>query len=206
MDKDYWNNYYKKNISPKEPSDFAKEIVNQLDCNKNLLEIGCGNGRDSIFFSKHNLNIFSIDQSEIAIEELKKQNYKNITFIKDNFVDSDIFNTNTFDYVYSRFTLHSISENEQNKLLDNIYKALNNGGMLFIEARSINDTIYGYGTEVEKNAFIYNDHYRRFINIEELTSLLQEKGFEIVFAKESNNWAIYKNENPVVIRIYAKKQ
>lgn len=33
MDKDYWNNYYKKNISPKSPSPFALDIYPYLKDN-----------------------------------------------------------------------------------------------------------------------------------------------------------------------------
>ena len=205
MDKEYWNNYYKKNIAPNEPSTFAKEVIKSLSPNKSLLEIGCGNGRDSIFFGKNNLNVVSIDQAEVIIEKLKNENHNNIKFVNDNFINSNIFNTYKFDYVYSRFTLHSISEEEQEELLNNVYNVLNKDGILFIEARSINDGIYGLGEKVSRNAFVYNNHYRRFLDINELILSLKNKGFEILFSQESDNLAIYKNENPVVIRLYAKK-
>lgn len=205
MDKEYWNDYYKKDIAPKNPSFFAKEILNKLTSNKSLLEIGCGNGRDSIFFGKNDLKVTSIDQAKVIIEKLKSENHKNIEFINDNFINSTIYNTHKFDYVYSRFTLHSIRDEEQDELLNNIYKVLNYDGILFIEARSINDNIYGLGENVGKNAYIYNNHYRRFLDINELTLQLENKGFEILFAKESNNWAVYKDEDPIVIRLYAKK-
>ena len=207
MDKDYWNNYYKKNISPKSPSPFALDIYPYLKDNKKLLELGCGNGRDSIFFGGGNtkLTVLAIDQSEIAIENLKKENHKNITFIKDNFINSKIFETHKFDYVYSRFTLHSITENEQEELLDNVSKVINKDGMLFIEARSVKDTIYGLGEQVGLNEYIYNEHYRRFIVLDELINSIEKRGFKIIFGKQSDNWAIHGLENPIVIRIHAQK-
>ena len=49
-DKEYWVKYYKVNSKPAEASSFAEFILPKLDVNKNLIELGCGNDRDSIFF------------------------------------------------------------------------------------------------------------------------------------------------------------
>ena len=50
-DTEYWNKYYEKNSAPVEPSLFAKYVAEELQPGKTLLELGCGNGRDSLFFS-----------------------------------------------------------------------------------------------------------------------------------------------------------
>ena len=49
-------------------------------------------------------------------------------------------------------------------------------------------------------------HYRRFIDFNELKSRLIDAGFEIEESLESNGLAIYKDDDPVVIRIIAKKK
>ena len=36
---------------------------------KSLIDIGCGNGRDSIFFSKNNFHVTGIDISQKAIKK-----------------------------------------------------------------------------------------------------------------------------------------
>ena len=54
MDYKYWNEYYKKNIAPNEPSKFAKDILKYLDSGKKLIELGCGNGRDAMFLANNN--------------------------------------------------------------------------------------------------------------------------------------------------------
>ena len=101
--------------------------------------------------------------------------------------------------------MHSISEIQQEESLINAYKSLNDNGVLFIEVRSIKDNIFGMGVEVERNAYIYNDHYRRFIVKEEILDKLIEIGFKIKFADENNGYAKYKNDDPVVIRVIAEK-
>ena len=66
-DKEYWIKYYetilksKKNISP---SDFAKYLVENdiVKTDSDLVELGCGNGRDSIYFPSYDVNVTAIDQ------------------------------------------------------------------------------------------------------------------------------------------------
>jgi len=48
-------------------------------------------------------------------------------------------------------------------------------------------------------------HYRRFIIKDDLLERLENIGFSIVDVVEDNNLAIYKNDNPIVIRVKAEK-
>ena len=78
--------------------DFAKHIV------KKVLELGCGQARDSLFFASKGLEVYSIDSSKIAIEYLTAKtremnldiNFKNI-----NSVEGLPFFDNYFDAIYS---------------------------------------------------------------------------------------------------------
>lgn len=208
MDHKYWNEYYKKNKAPIEPSNFAVEVFKYLEEGKELLELGCGNGRDSLHFAKKHIRVTAMDQSESAINILQEnnKNKKNIKFIIDDFVNSKIYYNENYEYIYSRFTLHSITKEEQDILFDKVYMALNNKGKFFIEVRSINDEIYGKGEKVGDDEYIYNSHYRRFLKIEDLVDDLKRGGFNIIFANESDSYAVYKDERPYVIRIIAQKK
>lgn len=77
------------------------------------------------------------------------------------------------------------------------------GRYFFIEARSIHDGKYGLGQEVEKNAYILNGHYRRFIDPAELVSKLENIGFAIVEQEESDQFAPQKGDNAVCVRVVA---
>ena len=68
----HWNEYYKKDGIPSYPSPFAKYVANQLNGEQNILEIGCGNGRDAKFFSAQGHNVTGIDRSNEAIDLCKK--------------------------------------------------------------------------------------------------------------------------------------
>ena len=79
-------------------------------------------------------------------------------------------------------------------------------GLLFIEARSIHDGKYGLGDKVEKNAFIYDAHYRRYIDPDELVLKLKDIGFAVLQQDESELFAPKKGESTVCVRVVAQKE
>ena len=206
MDKEYWEQYYTKHRTPGKPSPFAEEVIKYLKPNTSLLELGCGNGRDTVYFSNNNINAIGIDQAVDQIDHLN-ENFanENLKFICDDFTKITKLNY-FFDSIYSRFTFHAISENQEDEVLNWIKKHLNQNGLFLLEVRSINDELFSEGVDVEneKNAKI-TSHYRRFSDFNIIKQKLLNLGFSIVFSVEDNNLAKYKDENPVVIRIVAKR-
>lgn len=67
------------------------------------------------------------------------------------------------------------------------------------------DPLFGKGRQVERNAFFYDNHYRRFIAMDELTASLEQNGFRVEYAQERTGFAPYGNDDPPVIRIVAVK-
>lgn len=200
----YWKNYYKKHRNNDIPSTFATFCLEHyINNNMRLLELGCGNGRDSFFFAHNGIDVTALDLETDEIKYLRKKNkYTNLIFLNRNFVTyTDV---NKYDIIYSRFSIHSISENEENITLKNAYKNLNKNGHLLIEVRSIKDSMFINSEKISNNEGM-TDHYRRFIDKETLLNKLISIGFSIIYSVESNGLAIYKNEDPVVIRVIAKK-
>ena len=116
MNKEYWEIYYSKHREPNKPSSFALFCVNYVKAGCTLIELGCGNGRDSIFFSREvDLSVIAVDQCQEELSFLEK-NYKmeNLTFRFDDFTRLKK-ETYKLDYVYSRFTLHAIEEVEEDR-------------------------------------------------------------------------------------------
>lgn len=207
MDKEYWTEYYKKNLAPVLPTKFAQDILPELQKGKNILDIGCGNGRDSIYFSQNDISVTAIDQAESMIKKLKNDyEGSGITFIANDFIEENDFETGSFDYLYSRFTIHAITEDEEIRLIKKAYKILKKDGMFFIEVRSIHDELFGKGQKVARNAFIYDNHFRRFVKLEEIINHLEAEGFEILEKEQGRDFAAFKEENPIVIRIKAMRR
>lgn len=203
----YWNEYYKKNLAEiQEPSDFAKAILQYMEEEKSLMDLGCGNGRDSLYFLRHKLRVTGIDVSEEAIRKLNELRIENSCFVCDDFVSSKALYQVQYDYFYSRWTMHAISERQEDELLQNVSGSIKEGGMFFIEARGIRDDLYGKGEQIAKNAFIYNEHFRRFMDKEIFMDKLEKYGFSIMFAEEGKDFSKTENSNPVLVRIVAVKR
>lgn len=208
MDKKYWANFYSEQNRDLKPSAFAKYILETIPPrSEKLIELGCGNGRDAVFFANEGFEVLAIDQveSEIKFLTYRYQQIGSLHLLCADFTDCLI--KEKFDVVYSRFTLHSITEEQQHKVLSWAYDILNNNGSICIEARGQKNELYKMGEPVEgePDAFILHDHYRRFINFDALCAELKGLGFEFTFAKEDKGFAVYHDTDETFIRIVAKK-
>ena len=79
----YWDNFYKK-FKLLKPSNFSKFILRKLKNSKTIFDVGCGNGRDTIFFLSKNKNCYGIDNCSQAIKLNKKNTKKffiNLIFV-----------------------------------------------------------------------------------------------------------------------------
>ena len=214
MDEKYWDNYYKnfgKDKSINRPSTFAKFCLDKYFFKQGLkiIELGSGNGRDAVYFAQNKLNVIAIDQSTSGIDIEKQKltdevaNYLNLQ-VKD-FVNDDYSKYGLIDAFYSRFTLHSITKIDEEFLLPNVYKNLNQRGLFCIEVRTTMDTLFGKGELCEENTFIYNNHKRRFIDTNIFRKQVADIGFKELYFIERKNLSIYKNDNPVLMRLILEK-
>ena len=201
----YWNQYYKNRVCSQEPSPFAEYVATLVEPGKRMVELGCGNGRDAVFFAGRELQVTALDMSREAIAQLRSRNIANAEFLCGDFVNSNVHQPDSYDYAYSRFTIHSINRNQEQVLLNNLFRGLRPNGKLFIEVRGVNDPLFGKGRQVERNAYFYDNHYRRFIVLDELVESLEQRGFRVEYAQERTGFAPYGNDDPPVIRIVATK-
>lgn len=199
----YWESFYKKNDAPQEQSSFAEFISQRFSDIKNIIDVGCGNGRDSIFFASLGYNVIGIDRSNIAISLFKKESLRRKVKIC-NFYEKDIIETDFFQIfdenkidpcetiIYSRFFLHAIGEEAEQELLKSSLRMMRKGTILCLEFRSTEDKT------INK---VFPHHYRRFIE----TSTMKEKcislGMRIDYAVSGRGIAPYKGEDPFVSRL-----
>lgn len=204
----FWNGYYSKKIQGDNPlnkqeSSFARYCSKYIRSNDKLIDLGCGNGRDSLFFEKLCSKVYAVDLSQSSNEYFKNTSitFKNKS-IGDLFDDDELKLCNV---AYSRFSLHSVDKQTQ----DNLFKfvAESDIDLLCIETRSVNDPRFGIGTQSldDKNAFV-DTHYRRFQSLSDLThDLIHNYGFNIIEAIEDFHNAHYGDDKAVVIRIICSK-
>lgn len=206
-DREYWNKYYREIVGKNMvPSNFAVEVNKRLSPASHVMELGCGNGRDSLYFLSQGHNVIAIDGSDAAIDMLNEvtKNNEDALFVCDDFVKCHALYQMQYDCVYSRFTLHAITEEQENELLSNAKMALSSGGILCIEARTIHDEIYGEGIKVAHNAYEYDKHFRRFIDVDEFREKLEKLGFTIDLLVESQGFSKTDESDPVLMRCIAR--
>lgn len=112
-----------------------------------LLDLGCGSGRDSNYFRKLGCNVISVDGSiemcSIA-NRLFNLNAQNIDF-------SQLDYSNAFEVVWACASLLHVPRNEIDNVLQRIYRALRENGILYASFK------YGNAERVDGERF-YNDY------------------------------------------------
>lgn len=204
---DYWDAYYKKRNAPIAPSSFAIFIQeNYLSKPSQILEFGCGNGRDSFYFARHH-RVIAIDESPVVIESNKiraAEEGANINFLHGDFGLSIDGLPEAVDFVYSRFVIHAMPEDAETRAILEARRLLKDGGMLFLEFRTTLDALMNEGQKLSHTERV-TDHYRRFIVFSDVCKKLVDLGFSIDYSIEKQGLASHGDDNPVVGRIVAKK-
>lgn len=209
MDSVYWNKFYKKFSFdiPSSCSTFAEFCVAKKAFEGlRILELGSGNGRDSRFFCANGFEVLAVDQIDPS-GNLENYAVDGLEYRCSDFCAEDLFSsiaaTSESIGLYSRFSLHAISETDQMTLMARI-NSCQNIGVLAIEARSIYDRRFGVGEPVGRNAFI-DTHYRRFIDPEELYEEIS-KEFLVKYFEVADGLSVFKDDDPVVVRLVGNRR
>lgn len=189
----YWSSIYKKKDIPSEPSKFAIFVKDILKDVNTVLEVGSGNGRDAYFWGKTcNVNAYDI--------ATKPNDTQTVTFHQANMKDI----CGTYDLMYSRFSLHSVTEDVEDFLLAFCKR---NCKYVAIECRSTKDALasgLNNKNEGSHETSYAKAHYRRYVDFELFKTKLMGLGFTIQHASESDTYAPYNGYNPTCLRIIAK--
>jgi ubiquinone/menaquinone biosynthesis C-methylase UbiE len=198
----YWNDFY-KNFLVKKESPFARFVYKKIQAKKSnkLLDVGCGNGKDTFFFFKKGFNIKGIDISTTAIRNNKKILKRN--FYLKNICSRGFFLKEKFSIIYARFFLHAINSKKENFFLKNIKKISHKKTIVFLEFRTVKDPLIKKGIKLSKYE-TFHTHYRRFINVKEFVSKITDEGFRVLYISSSYNYARFKLERPHVCRLVMK--
>ncbi len=199
---EHWSEFYNDTHGPVYPSQFSIFVHSWLKgLSANILEIGCGNGRDTIFFHQKGHNIIATDQVVSNSLLSYKQGNENIETYEGDI--SNVVKTldKTFflqkSVVYSRFFQHAIPQNIEEKLLENLSNLVSEETILFFEFRLNKDE--------KKQKEFGCDHYRRFQKSSDFVKLLEKNRFECIYKCKGTGYARYGEEDPYVGRFVVKK-
>ena len=162
-----------------EPSRFATLCLTDMKTNnvKNLLELGAGHGRDSIFLALNGIQVEALDYSmagvEIILNKAKKEKGLRLNSKTFDIRNALPFPTNYFDAVYSHMFLNmKFSPEELHFIISEIKRVLKDGGFNFFSVRNNHDNFYRKGIEIEKGIFDISGFEIRFFTETDIQNLL----------------------------------
>lgn len=157
---------------------------------KTLLDLGCGDGRDSIYFSGKGFSVTAVDFSESGIAKLKSLNIKNIHCLQKD-IKKINFPQSSFDVIYAHLSLHYFDDKTTTRIFQKLLKILRKGGYIFVKCKSTEDPLFGKGKKIGENIY-RKEHTRRFFTKNYMSEKLY--GFKIIkIRKTSSVYHQYKS-------------
>ena len=169
-----------------EPSLAAKKSLEIFKKNniKNILELGAGLGRDTIYFAQNSIRVYALDYSKSAIKTINEKSKKlglekfiktKIFDVRENFK----FDDNVYDGCYSHMLYcMALTNNDIKNLNKEIHRIIKPNGINIYTVRNTLDGDYKKGVHrgedlYEINGFIINyfsekkikDYLNGFINL-----------------------------------------
>ena len=180
---------FKENF-PKFPSKLDLELKRYLNLvpGKKVLDLGIGQGRNSIPLAELGFNVTGVDYSTKCLEICKN------TCNKLNLVQSDIrtfdIEKYKYDMILSGYVLHFLHKNDSYQIIKNIKNNIKNNGIVYISVFSLEDPKFSKHStssdfEILDNNILHNkvnDTYVSFFSKDEVLNLFSD--FKTIFVSE----------------------
>lgn len=134
---------------------FAEEVADLITVGSTLLDLGCGQGQDSIYFARRGALVTSADFSPYALSQLEvAAAAEGIQTLVLNLEDLPYpFATATFDVVYAHLSLHYFSQAMTTAIFAEVARVLRPGGYFLATFNSVDDEEFETGERIESHYF-----------------------------------------------------
>lgn len=181
--RDMWNHTHSK-VTGEDPEPFHGKFrekfvrtLRRYGSGRRVLELGCGQGKDSIYFATSGCSVEGVDFAANAIDHATataKDLGIAATFTCLDISDPLPYASEDFDGVFSYLSLHYFGWHETEQILREIQRVLTPGGTLAFCVRSPSDPLYGEGTRLEHNMYCRKGHVRHFFTERDVSTLLSD--------------------------------
>lgn len=141
------------------PTPILYQIINKYNINHKdkILDLGCGEARDTIQLLKQGYNVIGMDISKEVIQ----YNQHRYNHYKDSFIQCDCINgeySDYYDFIYAIALLHMfVLDTDRNKFYKFLYNHLQSDGLALI--CTMGDGIYEYQSDIHKAYHIIEKDY-----------------------------------------------
>lgn len=208
--KQHWENTFssKPNMFGDSPSEAAIKAAETFrkKGKTNILELGSGQGRDTIFFAQNGFRVHALDYSQSGIETIEqKANALGLSqFItaKCHDIRNPLpFKDKTFDGCFSHMLYcMALATQELEFLTNEIRRVLKTGGLNIYTVRHTGDAHYGTGIPRGEDMYEVGGFIVHFFSKEKVKHLA--KGYEIVDIDEFEEGGLPRK----LFRVILKKQ
>ena len=205
IDNQYWDEFYAKSSKVKRlsyPSQFAAFVYGEMGDVENVLEFGCGTGRDAFFFAEFGKRVFAFDGAQSVITANRKKSEGHLYQPSFQVFDVDGEFPGTGDpvtgtkCVYARFFIHALRNDQIERFFALCESIITKGEKLYLEYRTEKD---------KKRHKETQKHYRNFINPNSINKLLKKFNLKNSYFVKCLGFAKYKDDDAFVARHIIEK-
>lgn len=148
------------------------DVFDDLLKGKNILEIGCGPGRDARLLTDRGYHVTGLDLSEKLVE-IARSRVPEAAFLVADMLTLP-FEDNSFDGIWSAATLHHLTIEDMKVAIKEMYRVLKNGGAAFVSTKA------GDGMDIAKEEeFDGSERFFNYTDQETCAKLFVDAGFRI---------------------------
>lgn len=200
-----WDSIYSQALQGEvksKPSGFVEEVEANLNPNSYVLELGCGLANDSMYLVSKGHRVTASDFSVNVIQhDLRSYGQvPNIIFSWQDLAQPFNYDSNSFDLVYARLSLHYFNHKVTKLIFSEISRVLRPDGRLAFMCKSTKDPLYGLGSKIEDNMFDLNGHIRHFFDKDYVETLLDKKFIIDELIEEE---IVLKEKTSAVVKVIA---
>ena len=174
----HWNETHKRLFTGKAVYDnWLDDYKQVLDKTKTcVLDLGCGNGNDTLYLTEKGFKVIACDFSLVALENVKLS-VPNVETKQLDISQTLPFENESFDLIIADLSLHYFDSKTTVSVMNEIKRILKSGGSLIARVNSTEDTNYGagQGEVLEENFYFVDGYNKRFFTISDA-----EKFFSII--------------------------
>lgn len=209
----HWDRFYQGTYgvtAPEEPSLFARWVAERCEQGEPrplVVDMGCGNGRDTALFVDLGHQVLGLDYSYAALAaahdllgehgdraERATLRALDLNDARATLVHgAELAQADRPVVLYARFLIHAVDDHARENLWRLATPVLRRGGRAYLEFRTHRDSLTDHVFE--------DQHYRRYLVPDGIEGELKRHGGAVVHREEGRGLAPFRSEDPDVCRM-----